>query len=239
MPWFCLAALFHTILILEKREMFHSWAVILSITTFSLSMSGTFLVRSGILNSIHTFANDPSRGVFILCFLFILITLSIFIYFFYQNKIKNNFTKTYIFSKETAVLVNNLFMMFFLSVVLIGTVYPIFLEVVNNDKISVGPPFYHKLIVPFMIPFLIFMAIGPNLNWIKDKINKINLQQLLFFILSIIVSFIFLKRVGISYLFSLPLFIASIFLFLITIKDFSVKKTNLSQKISHLSLIHI
>ena len=87
MPWFCLTALFHTILILEKREMFHSWAVILSITTFSLSMSGTFLVRSGILNSIHTFANDPSRGVFILCFLFILITLSIFIYFFYQNKI--------------------------------------------------------------------------------------------------------------------------------------------------------
>ena len=84
-----------------------------------------------------------------------------------------------------------------------------------------------------MIPFLIFMAIGPNFNWIKDKINKINLQQLLFFILSIIVSFIFLKKVGISYLFSLPLFIASFFLFFITIKDFSVKKTNLSQKISH------
>jgi len=233
MPWFCLTALFHTILILEKREMFHSWAVILSITTFSLSMSGTFLVRSGILNSIHTFANDPSRGVFILCFLFILITLSIFIYFFHQNKIKNNIARTYIVSKETAILVNNLFMMFFLSVVLIGTVYPIFLEVINNDKISVGPPFYHKLIVPFMIPFLIFMAIGPNFNWIKDKIDKINLQQLLFFILSIIVSFIFLKRVGISYLFSLPLFIASLFLFFITIKDFSVKKTNLSQKISH------
>ena len=91
-------------------------------------------------------------------------------------------------------------MMFFLSVVLIGTVYPIFLEVLNNDKISVGPPFYHKLIVPFMIPFLIFMAIGPNFSWIKDKTNRINLQQLLFFILSIIVSFIFLKRVGISYL---------------------------------------
>ena len=118
--------------------------------------------------------------------------------------------------------------MFFLSVVLMGTVYPIFLEVVNNDNISVGPSFYHKSIVPFLIPFLIFMAIGPNLNWIKDKINKINLQQLLFFILSIIVSFIFLTRVGISYLFSLPLFIASFFLFFITFKYFSVKKSTLS-----------
>ena len=86
MPWLCLTALLHTVFTLEKRGTFQSWAIILSITTFSLSMSGTFLVRSGILNSIHTFANDPSRGVFILCFLFVLIFISIFIYFFYQNK---------------------------------------------------------------------------------------------------------------------------------------------------------
>ena len=87
MPWLCLTALLHTVFTLEKRGTFQSWAIILSITTFSLSMSGTFLVRSGILNSIHTFANDPSRGVFILCFLFVLIFISIFIYFFYQKTI--------------------------------------------------------------------------------------------------------------------------------------------------------
>ena len=233
MPWLCLTALLHTIFTLEKRDIFHSWAVILSITTFSLSMSGTFLVRSGILNSIHTFANDPSRGVFILCFLFILIFLSILIYFFYQKTIKENLTKPYLISKETAVLLNNLFMMFFLSVVLIGTVYPIFLEVINNEKISIGPPFYHKLLIPFLIPFLFFMAIGPNIKWINDKIGKINFTQVSIFIISIIVSYFFVKKYGASYLLSLPLFILSIFLFFITIKDFFGKKVNISQKISH------
>ena len=233
MPWLCLTALLHTIFTLEKRDIFHSWAVILSITTFSLSMSGTFLVRSGILNSIHTFANDPSRGVFILCFLFILIFLSILIYFFYQKTIKENLTKPYLISKETAVLLNNLFMMFFLSVVLIGTVYPIFLEVINNEKISIGPPFYHKLLIPFLIPFLFFMAIGPNIKWINDKIGKINFTQASIFIISIIVSYFFVKKYGVSYLLSLPLFILSIFLFFITIKDFFGKKVNISQKISH------
>ena len=233
MPWLCLTALLHTIFTLEKRDIFHSWAVILSITTFALSMSGTFLVRSGILNSIHTFANDPSRGVFILCFLFILIFLSILIYFFYQKTIKENLTKPYLISKETAVLLNNLFMMFFLSVVLIGTVYPIFLEVINNEKISIGPPFYHKLLIPFLIPFLFFMAIGPNIKWINDKIGKINFTQVSIFIISIIVSYFFLKKYGVSYLLSLPLFILSIFLFFITIKDFFGKKVNISQKISH------
>ena len=233
MPWLCLTALLHTIFTLEKRDIFHSWAVILSITTFSLSMSGTFLVRSGILNSIHTFANDPSRGVFILCFLFILIFLSILIYFFYQKTIKENLTKPYLISKETAVLLNNLFMMFFLSVVLIGTVYPIFLEVINNEKISIGPPFYHKLLIPFLIPFLFFMAIGPNIKWTNDKIGKINFTQVSIFIISIIVSYFFVKKYGVSYLLSLPLFILSIFLFFITIKDFFGKKVNISQKISH------
>ena len=87
MPWFCLTALLHTVIVLQKRNSFKEWTIILSITTFSLSMSGTFLVRSGILNSIHTFANDPSRGVFILCFLFVLILISIFIYFFIKFKI--------------------------------------------------------------------------------------------------------------------------------------------------------
>jgi len=233
MPWLCLTALLHTVFTLEKRGTFQSWAIILSITTFSLSMSGTFLVRSGILNSIHTFANDPSRGVFILCFLFVLIFISIFIYFFYQKTITVQSTKTFLVSKETAVLINNLFMMFFLSVVLIGTVYPIFLEVINDEKISIGPPFYHKLIIPFLIPFLFFMAIGPNIKWVKDKMRKINLKDIFIFIISIVISYIFVNKFGVSYLLSLPLFIFSLFLFFVTIKDFFGKNINISQKISH------
>ena len=233
MPWFCLTALLHTVIVLEKRYLFQFWTIILSITTFSLSMSGTFLVRSGIFNSIHTFANDPSRGVFILCFLFFLIFLAIFIFFIYQKNISKNFSKSLMISRETAILVNNLFMMFFLSVVLVGTVYPIFLEVINGLKISIGPPFYQKLIVPFLIPFLFFMAIGPKVNWIKDKVEKINLQQLVFLIISIFISYLIITKYNVNYLFAVPLFGLGFFLFFFTIKDFFLQNSTLSQKLAH------
>ena len=154
MPWLALTTLLHCILVLERKEILTSWVIILSIATFTLSMCGTFLVRSGILNSVHTFANDPERGLFILIFLFALIFLSLFIFFFFHQNSKNNSSNFFWLSKETSILVNNWFMMYFLSVVLIGTVYPIFLDVISSQKISVGPPFYHKLIAPFLIPFL-------------------------------------------------------------------------------------
>jgi len=233
MPWFCLTALLHTIIVLEKRNIFQSWTIILSIATFSLSLGGTFLVRSGILNSIHTFANDPSRGIFILCFLFVLVLLAIFVFFIFQKKIMNNLSKSFFASKETAILINNWFMMFFLSVVLIGTVYPIFLEVINGSKISIGPPFYQKLIAPFLIPFLLFMAVGPKLKWIKDNLSKINLNQLVLFILSIIISYLLVKLYSVSYLFILPLFGLGFFLFFLTVREFFSKDSTLSQKISH------
>ncbi len=124
-------------------------------------------------------------------------------------------------------------MMFFLSVVLIGTVYPIFLEVINGSKISVGPPFYHKLIVPFLIPFLIFMSLGPRVKWIKDQFNKINFVQLILFIISIIISFLIISKSDRTFLFSIPLFTICFYLLFITIKDFFIYGSTLSQKISH------
>ena len=174
MPWIAGLALFHSLFIASEYQMMKKWIVFLSILCFSLSILGTFLVRSGILTSVHSFASDPSRGLFILSFLFILILMSILIFFFNQNKISNTEKENFILSKETAILVNNWFMMFFLSVVLVGTIYPIFLEVLNGSKISVGPPFYHNLLIPFLIPFLIFMSFGPSLKWIKDKLKKFN-----------------------------------------------------------------
>ena len=233
MPWFCLTALLHSIIVLEKRNKFHGWIIILSITTFALSMSGTFLVRSGILNSIHTFANDPSRGVFILCFLFLLIIMSIFIYFFYQKNIPPLPLKSYFFTKETAILINNWFMMFFLSVVLIGTVYPIFLEVINGDKISIGPPFYHKLLIPFLIPFLLFMSIGPQFRWIKDTIKKLDFKIILILISSIFLAYLIIDQTNLSTLYSLPLFGLSIYLVITTLKDLIGKTSTLNQKVSH------
>ena len=154
MPWLALTALLHSIVVLERRAALKSWVIILSITTFTLSMCGTFLVRSGILNSVHTFANDPARGIFILIFLFVLIVLSLGIFFIFHKENNKNLNNFFWLSRETSILINNWFMMYFLSVVLIGTVYPIFLDVISSEKISVGPPFYHKLIAPFLISFL-------------------------------------------------------------------------------------
>ena len=233
MPWFALTTLLHCILVLEKKKILTSWAMILSIATFALSMSGTFLVRSGILNSVHTFANDPERGLFILIFLFTLIFLSIFIFIFFHSekeKLENNF---FWLSKETSILVNNWFMMYFLSVVLIGTIYPIFLEVITTNKISVGPPFYNKLILPFLIPFLIAMAIGPNLNWVKSDF-KDKFYMTIFLIISFLISALIIKQFDINFLINTILVTSAFFLFFSTSREFFVKRfRNLSQNIAH------
>jgi len=233
MPWLALTTLLHCILVLEKRSTLQSWVIILSITTFTLSMSGTFLVRSGILNSVHTFANDPERGLFILTFLFILIFISLFIFFVFHKSEKQNLILFSLLSKESSILINNWFMMYFLSVVLIGTVYPIFLQVVSSEQISIGPPFYHKLIVPFLIPFLIFMAIGPRLKWIKSKLDE-KMNLVIFFVLSIIISFLILKSLNVNFLINTILIGSAFYLFLITTKDFFLKKNkSISQNLSH------
>ena len=233
MPWLCLTALLHTIIVLEKRSLLKSWTVILSIATFTLSMSGTFLVRSGILNSVHTFANDPKRGVFILLFLFGLILLSLILFFIYQNKENNSQKKFFLISKETSILVNNWFMMYFLSVVLIGTIYPIFLEVLINEKISIGPPFFNKLLIPFLAVFLIFMSIGPKLNWIKDNFEKIKYLRIILFFICIILSFYLIKKTSSEILFTSVIGGGALYLLFISIEDLFKKKYNISQVISH------
>ena len=233
MPWLALTTLLHCILVLEKRSTLTSWVVILSISTFALSMCGTFLVRSGILNSVHTFANDPERGLFILIFLFCLIFLSLFIFFFF-HKVENKDIKGFFWlSKESSILINNWFMMYFLTVVLVGTVYPIFLEVVSSEKISVGPPFYNKLIIPFLIPFLFAMAIGPKLRWIKsDFQNKFNL--IIFLVISFLLSVIIIKSFDTNFLVNTILITSAFYLFFITLKDFFTNKfENLSQNLAH------
>ena len=233
MPWLTLTALLHCIVVLERRAALTSWVVILSITTFTLSMCGTFLVRSGILNSVHTFANDPARGIFILIFLFALIVLSLGIFFIFHkenNKSSNNF---FWLSRETSILINNWFMMYFLSVVLIGTVYPIFLDVISSEKISVGPPFYQKLIVPFLIPFLLFMSLGPRLKWIKSKIENKN-SLIITFIISVMLTFFIIKNLTADLLFYTVLISAAFFLFFTTLKELFIKKfNNISQTVSH------
>ena len=233
MPWLALTTLLHCILVLEKKLVLTSWVIVLSISTFTLSMCGTFLVRSGILNSVHTFANDPERGLFILIFLFCLIFLSIFIFFFFHKDENKSVYSFFWLSKETSILVNNWFMMYFLTVVLIGTVYPIFLEVLSSEKISVGPPFYNKLIMPFLIPFLIAMAIGPKLKWVKSELKN-KLYLFLFFIISLLLSLFIIEYSNTKFLINTILVASAFFLFFITSRDFLLKKfKNFSQNIAH------
>ena len=233
MPWLALTTLLHCIIVLEKKQVLTSWVIILSISTFTLSMCGTFLVRSGILNSVHTFANDPERGLFILVFLFSLIFISLFIFFFFHKSSPNNSNSFFWLSKETSIIINNWFMMYFLSVVLIGTIYPIFLDVLSSQKISVGPPFYHKLIIPFLIPFLIAMAIGPKLKWIKSNIID-KFYLVLFFAISIVLSFFIVKKFSTNLLINTILLSSALYLFFITLRDFFIRKySNISQNIAH------
>ncbi len=178
LPWFAMTALFHSLIVFEKRNLFYFWVIILCLITFTLSVTGTFLVRSGILNSVHTFASDPTRGIYILIFLSLMIFGSIFLLFQKYKKQNYDLNRN---SKETFILVNNWFMMFYLITVLLGTIYPIFTDALTDNKISVGPPFYNTIIFPVVVIFLLFMALGPKAKWIKNKFENIRIY---FFILA-------------------------------------------------------
>ncbi len=232
MPWLSLTALLHCIVTLEKRELFKKWTIVLCIITFALSMVGTFLVRSGILNSVHTFANDPSRGIYILTFLLVLVLLSFVIFVIYENKNFTQESEIFTLSKETAVLINNWFILYFLSVVLIGTIYPIFLDVILDEQISVGPPFYNKLILPFLIPFVLFMSIGPSMKWIKTNF-KIGIKSFFVIIFTLILSSFTIYFVGEKNIFILLLFIGFFYLLLKSLDQLREKTKNFAQIFSH------
>ena len=232
MPWFVMTALLHSILVLERRIGLYSWVIVLSILTFTMSVTGTFLVRSGILNSVHTFASDPSRGLFILSFLISMVFFSTYIFFKFaptENK------KYAIFSKETFIIANNWFMIFFLGVVLIGTLYPVFLDTITGSKISVGPPYYNLVLAPFLIPLLFLMTSGPNYKWISHETKSFFDVVLVLSVLLFLITFFIIKNN--SFLLNLILFF-SIYLITQTLFDFyeSFKKrnVNISRIISHL-----
>ena len=233
LPWFAMTALMHSLIVLEKRNLLYFWTIVLCLLTFVLSTTGTFLVRSGILNSVHTFANDPSRGAYILVFLSLMILFSVLLLF---NKFKNSSYNLNPNSKETFILINNWFMIFYLVTVMLGTVYPIFTEVLSEHKVSVGPPFYNTVIIPIVVLFLFFMSFGPQVNWIKNKFNNLK-SSFLILIGSIFINFfitIFFKSYS---LLSNFIIISSFFLIISSLKDViklvRIKNFNLSRVVSH------
>ena len=235
LPWFAMTALFHSIIVFEKRNLFYFWVIILCLMTFILSVTGTFLVRSGILNSVHTFASDPQRGIYILSFLSLMIFVSVFLLFKKYKAENYNLNQN---SKETFVLVNNWFMMFYLVTVLLGTIYPIFTDALSQNKISVGPPFYNAIIFPVVVIFLIFMALGPNASWIKNKFDNIKSYFLVLLgaILINLMIILFFKNFSIL---SNLIIISALFLILSSLKDFVISKKknnfNFARIIAHAS----
>ena len=172
MPWLLATALLHSLIIVERKKSLQTWALLLSILAFLLSVIGTFLVRSGILTSVHTFALDPSRGIYILLFTAV---LGIYALMLFWTKSQKYFDNNYFafFSKEGSILVNNVLMVVVCATVFLGTIYPLLIEALTSNKISVGEPFYNSTVIPIIVPAILVMGVGPLLSWTKEDKLKI------------------------------------------------------------------
>ena len=164
MPWLIGTALIHSLAVTEKRGAFKSWTVLLAIAAFSLSLMGTFLVRSGVLTSVHAFATDPKRGIFILTFLVAVIGASLLLFAWRAPKIGLG-GKFDLLSRESLLLSNNVLLSVASASVFIGTLYPLFMDALGFGKLSVGPPYFEAVFVPLMVPMVLLMGLGPLARW--------------------------------------------------------------------------
>lgn len=171
MPWLITTALLHSTLVLEKRDQLARWTVLLSIVAFTLSLIGTFLVRSGIITSVHSFATDPTRGIFILAILFLFSGGAFILYLVYGRNIRHS-SVFWAWSKESALIFNNLLLVIAALVVFIGTFWPLIIEIIYGDKISVGPPYFNLTFTPFMVVLALILPVGISLAWKRGDINK-------------------------------------------------------------------
>ena len=172
MPWLVGTALIHSLSVTEKRSTFKNWTVLLAIFTFTLSLLGTFLVRSGVLTSVHAFATDPERGVFILILLFMTIGISLALFAWRAPKVGLG-GRFQLVSRESALLTNNVLLVVAAGAVLLGTLYPLLLDALDLGKISVGPPYFDTVFLPLMTPALFLMGIGPMLRWKQAELPDI------------------------------------------------------------------
>ena len=169
MPWLVATALIHSLAVTEKRNSFKSWTVLLAILAFSLSLLGTFLVRSGVLSSVHAFATDPRRGLFILAFLVVVIGASLALYAWRAPSVGLG-ARFALLSRETLLLGNNVLLLVACGAVLLGTLYPLALDALGMGKISVGPPYFDTVFVPLLTPLVFLMGIGPLARWKESEL---------------------------------------------------------------------
>lgn len=238
LPWLVGTALIHSLIVTEKRHAFKAWTVLLAITTFSLSLLGTFLVRSGVLVSVHSFALDPARGNFMLIFLAIVIGASLTLYAWRASNIRGS-SDFALCSRETFLLANNVFLTVAMATVLLGTLYPLFIQALNLGKISVGPPYFNMVFVPLMIPMLFLMAIAPLTYWREmapiQLIKKLRYSFLLTILISLFLIWLATSHLKISVVIGVGLGLWIILATLQTVLIFQpkkiprFKKLNLSQ----------
>jgi cytochrome c-type biogenesis protein CcmF len=187
MPWIAGLALVHSLLMVKGEQAIEKWIIFLSILCFSLSILGTFLVRSGILTSVHSFAADASRGLFILLIFFVTTGFG-FLVFLIKSPTKKNDLHLLLINKTSALIINNILMMIAVLTILIGTIYPIIIEVLTNTRLSVGGPYFNSTVLPILLPGFLLMSVAPVLSWRTNKIKKFRIYAIFFLILSILIT---------------------------------------------------
>ncbi len=199
MPWLLATALLHSLITVERKKSLQTWVLLLAILAFLLSVIGTFLVRSGILTSVHAFALDPARGIYILLFVALLGGYSLTLFAIKSKKFSSN-NYFLFFSKEGSILVNNLFMIIVCASIFFGTTYPLFVEIFSNNRISIGEPYFNSTVIPIMIPAILIMGVGTILSWGKvdtKKTIQYLITSMLLTILIILLFFLFYRTFNI------------------------------------------
>jgi len=189
LPWIVATALIHSLSITASRNSFQSWTLLLAILAFSLSLLGTFLVRSGVLTSVHAFTTDPSRGVFILIFLVVVVGASLSLYGSHSHKVTQKRSFAFI-SKDSTLLINNVILMAMMATVLLGTLYPLILDALGVAKLSVGAPYFNSVMLPLTVPLAFFMGLGFAVYWREDKAKRLLSRLWLPAVSSLLVAFI-------------------------------------------------
>ena len=185
MPWLVGTALVHSLAATEKRGVFKAWTVLLAVFAFSLSLLGTFLVRSGVLTSVHAFANDPERGIFILMFLGVVVGGSLILYAWRAPQIRSA-VKVNMMSREGGLLINNILLVITAASVLLGTLYPLAMDALGAGKISVGPPYFNALFVPLTIPIAMLLGVAALARWKQDSFARLGNKLVIPFVISIV-----------------------------------------------------
>jgi len=191
MPWLAGTALIHSLAVSEKRGVFKSWTVLLAISAFSLSLLGTFLVRSGILVSVHAFASDPARGLFILAFLVLVIGGSLMLYAVQASKVKSR-GRYQLFSRETILLSNNILLIAALIVVLLGTLLPLVHKQIGLGSISIGEPFFNSMFTVLVVPFALFLGVAPLARWKRQSVNELFKPLVHSLLIAVVATLVFL-----------------------------------------------